>query len=299
MHRARFFDVLLLWILLVLPAVSCSRRAPRRPSDRWITLAPSMTEVLYAVGAGKELAGVCAPADYPPAAASIPVVASWEKVDIEAIVSSGASACFTVNGMQSPETLNTLRRLGLRVHSFPMENLSDLYSGILKVGALTGHPGQSRRVVERMRREILHMQNAHQGKSIPAVVVVGLDPLVAAGRGSFLNDALSVVGLENKLAGKGAAYPAVSLEDLAVAGPKVVILSDDGIPKSRQRAFIERLNGLLKKPAVLISVPGDWLARPGPRIVMALQGLSSALRVRGKTLVDAAGPCRQSEGGKS
>jgi len=85
--------------ILVLPAIApASQEKPRR----WVSLAPSMTEILFDVGAGREVAGVCAPSDYPPEARALPAVASFEKVDLERLLALRPSACFTVEGMQSP-----------------------------------------------------------------------------------------------------------------------------------------------------------------------------------------------------
>ena len=76
----------LLILFSVLSALLLSCSAPPKRRRGWVSLSPSVTEILFAIGAGEEVDGVCSPADYPPAAGRLPRVASWQKVDVEAIV---------------------------------------------------------------------------------------------------------------------------------------------------------------------------------------------------------------------
>ena len=203
---------------------------------RWVSLSPSVTEVLFDIGVGPEVVGVCAPADYPPEARSCKAVASWEKVDIEAILALRPTACFTIEGMQGPEVLLSLRRLGLEVHVYPMRDLEDLWACFRGVGALAGRASEAEARVKALKDRIAIAVEPLRGPVLRGVVVVGLAPLVAAGKASFLDGILSLCRIENALASKGEAYPSLSLEQLASARSRIVILPEGENPKAGRRA---------------------------------------------------------------
>ena len=245
---------------------------------RWVSLSPSMTEVLFAVGAGPEVAGVCAPASYPPEARALPAVASWDRVDVEAILALHPRACFTVGGMQSPEVLATLRRLGVPVFVYPMRNLNDLWRCMTDVGKRTGHGREAGDLVRALQSRVRAASPAGGEARLSAVVVVGLDPLVAAGRGCFLDGVLRAAGYANALGAVAESYPALSVERVAEAEPEVLIMPQGEIPAGLGKAFAARLRKLEGKPVREVWVPADLLVRPGPRTVEAIEALAAARR---------------------
>ncbi len=268
---------------LLLTLLACSRGggAPSG-SARWVSLAPSMTEILFAVGAGREVAGVCEPADRPPQAASLPRVASWERLDVEAVVALGPSACFTVSGMQTPSTLASLERFGIPVHAYPMESLEDVFSAVESVGARTGRAAEGLELAESYRARV-----RAAGREIPpgpperALAVVGLNPLVVAGGPSFLTGVLRAAGFENALGGRGESYPAVSLEDAAAAAPDAVVFPEGEMSPVSVGRFLQRLEGASGRPARAVPVPADLLVRPGPGSVEAVERLARGRKAGG------------------
>ena len=245
---------------------------------RWVSLSPSITEVLFAVGAGPEVAGVCAPASYPPEARALPAVASWDRVDVEAILALHPRACFTVEGMQSPEVLATLRRLGVPVFVYPMRNLEDLWRCMADVGERTSHGREAGDLVRALQSRVRAASPAGGEARLSAVVVVGLDPLVAAGRGSFLDGVLRAAGYANALGAVAESYPALSVERVAEAEPQVLVMPQGEIPTDLGSAFAARLRKLEDKPVREVWVPADLLVRPGPRTVEAIEALAAARR---------------------
>jgi ABC-type Fe3+-hydroxamate transport system substrate-binding protein len=247
-------------------------------AKRWVSLSPSVTEIIFDIGAGPEVAGVCLPADYPPEAKDRKAVASWEKVDVEAIVALRPSACFTVEGMQSAEALLSLRRLGIGVQVYPMRDLDDLWACFLKVGEAVGREGEARAKVGALKERIARAAAGTRGAPARGAVVVGLSPLVAAGRASFLNAVLSRCGIRNVLARHGEAYPALSLEQLAAAGPEVLILPEGEFPRSEGERFLRSLQDVQGTKVRAVWVPADLLVRPGPRTADAVEIVARAMR---------------------
>jgi iron complex transport system substrate-binding protein len=235
-----------------------------------------MTEVLFAVGAGPEVVGVCAPASFPPEAGRLPAVASWEQLDVERILALQPRACFTVEGMQAPQGIASLRRLGVEVVQYPVRSLDDLWACIEDTGRRTGHPEQGKGLADALRTRVAKAVAGHPGPAVRALVVVGLDPLVAAGPKTFISDVLRAAGYVNVLEGGGDAYPVLSLESVAAADPEVLVFPEGELPTSRCDDLRDRLTRLTHHGVLGVTVPADLLVRPGPRTVDAVERLAAA-----------------------
>ncbi len=235
-----------------------------------------MNEVLFAIGAGTETAGVCSPADYPAGAAALPVVASYENVDSEGIIASGVSACFIIEGMQGQPQLEALQRASIPVYSYRMDTLSDLFDCIADVGIKTGHAAKAKEVAESMRLRIAACAPPPQWPLARAVVVVNAEPLVAAGQGSFLGGLLRSAGFLNAIASRGEAYPVVSLETIASSRPQYLIFPSGDVSHDAAMNMAAKLNRILGTPCKVIEIPADLLVRPGPRSADAAEALARA-----------------------
>ena len=257
-------------------AVPPAPSVPKTP--RWVSLSPSMTEILFAVGAGPEVAGVCAPATFPPQAATLPAVAAWDRLDVERVLALTPSACFTLEGMQPPQSLDALRRLGVEVDTFSIRSLEDLWACMESVGRRTGHERQAREVVTGLKERVAKAGADLSGPLRRTLVVVGLDPLVAAGPGSFISAVLRAAGYENALKGVGDAYPVLSMEAAAAAGPEVLLFPEGEISVQTCARFVADLGRLTAKPLQSIAIPADLLVRPGPRTADAVEALAAARR---------------------
>lgn len=237
-----------------------------------------MTEVLFAVGAGPGVVGVCEPATYPPEAAGIKAVASWDRVDVEGIVALSPGACFTVEGMQGPEALASLRRLGIPVVAYPMRTLSDIRACILDAGRRTGNGDRADLLAASFDAKV-----SAAGAGLPAgweraLVLVGLEPPVASGPGSFIDEVLGASGFVNALPQTGNLYPPISLETAAKARPAAVIYPEGEIPREAVDRFLGDLRRLQGSPVRALPVPADLLVRPGPRTADAVEILAGMRR---------------------
>lgn len=273
--RRAFFLVL----AVLLGSLGCLKgQAPQRGS--WVALSPALTEILFEVGAGRELAGVCAPVSYPKEALELPVLAGWNRVDTERVLASGAKACFTNTGVHSPEALAAIERNGIPVHVYSLNTVASVADCLEEVGKATGHAAQGERAADEFRRRLqkvaLALPPAGRRK---AVVIVGLDPLVLAGRASFPSDVISSAGFQNALPGFSELYPAVSLESLAVGKPRVVVWPEEMMAAEGRTALVTRLNELLDQPVAEVEINGDLLVRPAPRVIEGVEKLA-ALRER-------------------
>lgn len=272
MRRALSF----LLFALLSAALSCGRGPELPGGPRWVSLAPSTTETLFALGAGGEVVGVCAPAEAPPEAAALPQVAGFGRLDVEGIMALRPDAVFGVEGMHSAEQLAALRRARITVRIYPAATLEDLYRSVRELGGEVGRPERGQALEAQLRAQVEAAAPPPGTVPVPAAVVVSLDPLVVAGGESYLTELLAAAGFENVFRGRGEAYPTVSLESLAVRHPRCLIFPEGDIQGDVAAQLAARLNRLLDRPAVVEGLPADLLVRPGPRTGRAASLLAEA-----------------------
>jgi iron complex transport system substrate-binding protein len=248
------------------------------PGPRWVSLSPSTTELLFALGAGPEVAGVCDPADWPLEARSLPTVAAFGRLDAERIMALHPACVFTVEGMQAEAQLVPLRRVGVPLAIYPARSLQDLYAAVRDMGTRMCRTDAAGALELELRRSATEAAPPGGSTPVTAAVVVSIEPLVIAGGESFLSDLLRRSGFANIFSAPGEPYPAISLETLAAGHPRAVIFPSGDVPEVDAAGLVRRLNRLLDRPATAVEIPADLLVRPGPRTGEGLVRLAAARR---------------------
>ncbi len=256
-----------------------SARLPRPPARRVVSLAPNLTEIVFAVGAGSSLVGVSDFSDYPPAAAAVPRVGGLDP-SAERIVSLRPDVVLvTADGGNPKGVVAALEAAGIPILIVPGRSLDDVLAGIRLVGARVGREEDAERLVRRLAERRAEVIRGVTGKQRPrAVLLVWPEPPQAAGGKTFLDDVLTEAGADNQLAGR-TGWPVVSGEWLATAPLDVVVVPDS--PGNRpvfDRAFA---SGALSHGTVararIVRVDESTLTRPGPRVFDALEALARDL----------------------
>jgi iron complex transport system substrate-binding protein len=235
---------------------------------RVVSLAPALTEDLFAIGAGSSVVGVDAYSNRPAAAARLPRVGSLRTINSEVI--AGLDPDLIVGIPYQAPSLHDLERLGVRTRSLAVENLADDLAAITTLGTLTGHAAQAAGVVAGIRRRLAAASHVTAHLRAPrAFVVIGVAPIYTAGRGSYIDDLLTVAHVRNVAGTVGTAFPAVSAETLEIADPDVLVVpSGTELPMvppwSRLRAVRERR---------IVRIAEDDLLRPGPRVADVVAAL--------------------------
>ena len=256
-----------------------------RPARRVVSLAPSNTEILFAVGAGEQVVGVTEFCDYPPEAQRLPRVGGMVPgtVSVERIVALRPELVLSVGGLQQP-LVQTLQRLGIPVFALEPGSFEEVYRSILQVGALTGHLDQARAVAADMRRQVQALQArlaslSEQGR--PRVFYMVWDePLMTAGPGSFIGQAIELAGGVNVFADVDQPWPQVSLEALVRRDPDVILgpasqARQLSVVRLRRQPGWQRLRAVQTGRVHLLD--DDLISRPGPRLVEGLLQMARAL----------------------
>ncbi|HEX7183786.1 MAG TPA: cobalamin-binding protein [Thermoanaerobaculia bacterium] len=276
---------LLIGILLV--AVPGGTRAAQEPPGRVVSLAPSLTELLFAVGAGDAVVGVTTYCNYPDAAKRLPKMGGIEdgSIDLERIFALRPDLVVAI-GSQS-QTVEVLRRLGLRVEVLPSQTVDDLFNAVSRLGGLLGREAQAERLAKDLRQRIERIRKAVASlpkERRPRVFYQVWDrPLMTATRQTLIGQLIELAGGVNVFGDLPGRYPQVSLEAVLERDPEVIVAPDHHADRVDLRSLAQR-PGLADVKAVrsgrIVILNGDLISRAGPRIVEALEILAHALHPR-------------------
>lgn len=244
-----------------------------RPAVRVVSLAPSVTEVLWALGAGPQVVGVSSADDYPPGVRTRPRVGGV-RVDEERLASLRPDLVVGVQSLQGP-VLARLRALGYRVVALEANSLEEAYHSVVVLGELTGRGKAAQQLVESMRREEAAVASRLQGRRRVRVFVQVWDqPFITAGGGTFTDDLVRRAGGQNVFADRRG-WPQVSEEEVVARDPQCVVVLGKGADRLRRRAAWQHTTALQR--GCVGEVDPSWAVRPGPRAVLGLRALARLL----------------------
>ncbi len=247
--------------------------APRRV----VALAPNLTEIVFALGAGGTLVGVSEYSDFPEAARRIPRVGGLE-VDAEKVAALHPDLVLAVAEGNARGTVRALEAAGIPVTVTPSGSLDAVLESIRIVADRLGRAAEGRRLAEELSGRRAAVRERVAGRRRPrALLLVWPDPTQAAGGGTFLNDVLTEAGAENLVGSRGG-WPVLSNEYVATAPVELLIVPDS--PQTRtayERAFA---TGPLSRGPIArarrVRLDESALTRPGPRVFDMLERLAEA-----------------------
>lgn len=250
------------------------------PPARIVSLVPSVTEILFALGAEDRLVGVTDFCDYPPAARRKPSVGGMVNPNLEVIVSLRPELVVATTEGNREETFAQLRHLGIPTYLVAAHHVSDVTSLIGRLGDLTGRRAAAAKLGARLERRIDAVRRAVGPLPRPRVLyVLWPEPLIVPGREALVTELIRLAGGESITAADADAYPRYSLEAAVAKAPEVILLANHGAttgPIDR-----ERWQRLTELPAIrtgrLHQVDGNLLHRYGPRLVDGLEQLARAI----------------------
>ncbi len=274
--------VLPAWLLWAAPPASAGRPAAGAAPERVVSLVPAITETLFAVGAGDQVAAVSRYCNFPPEVSGLPRVGSFLAPAVEAVIALSPDLVLTSPSPGNRSAVETLRRAGVRVEVVAegSASISEALATIGRVADLAGHHDEGRRLVAKIAAEIDAVRARVGGRPRPrAVVVVGRKPLILAGPDSYLGELLEVAGADNVARAVGGKWPRTSLEFLLSAAPEVIIDASMEQDASAGRGrVLDRWRRYESLPAVrsgrVFAAGDDLFLRPGPRLGRAAEALA-------------------------
>jgi iron complex transport system substrate-binding protein len=258
---------------------------PPGRTDRIVSLAPNITEILFALGLGDEVAGVTLDSDYPPQAAAKPKVGTFWQPDIEAVVAARPSLVFTLGFQQQRTLAERLRRIGYNSLTVNIEKVSKLFEAIERIGSATGRKQQAEELISHIRTKLQHLEALISNKpKVRVLWVVQREPLRVAGRDTFVNEMIEMAGGENAIGPTVHKYPPIGSEQVIACNPEVIIEPAMGREdiKSQRKMALQYWNKFQHLSAVknrrIYVIDGDTVSRLGPRLYEGTETIARCLR---------------------
>lgn len=250
---------------------------PENPR-RVVALAPSIAEIIFALGEEARLAGVTQYTDFPPQAALLPQVGSYVQPDLERIVRLGPDLCIAIKDGNPKETVERLAALHIPVYAVDPRNLDAMVETVVDIGRLLNAGQRAEALAAGLRERISRVKEktARVAERPRVFFQIGTDPIVAVGTNTFAHELIVLAGGDNLTAGANA-YPLFSREQVLALAPEIIIITS----MTRDEAF-DRVKGEWTRwpslPAVqsqrIFLVDSNLFDRPSPRLVDALETLA-------------------------
>lgn len=245
-----------------------------RPVKRIISLSPDLTEILFAIGAGKELVGVVEGSDYPKAAQHLPRVGTYAGLDIERLVALQPDLIIMWDQTFTKQVMQ-LQKLAIPVYVAKPQNLEDVASTMQRLGCLTGKTVTAQQAAKQFSERLATLRKRYQNKkTITVFYQIGTYSLITINQQSWINQAITLCGGKNVFANAFLAAPEVSWEAIIAANPQVVINDSE---QNWQKPWLTMPGLFAVKHGNLFTIQADLLERAGPRLLDGVETLCQLL----------------------
>lgn len=257
------------------------RRVAIPPSpQRLISLAPSVTEMLFALDLGERVVGVTSYCDYPPAARAKEKVGDVLNPSLERILALRPDLVIISTATQLERFARRLEEVGVPLYVVNADRVEDVLRSLENLGEITGRREEAERVVRALRARLDDIRARVRGRPRPRVLmVIQRDPLIVPGRGAFLTDLVEQAGGQSITADAEREWTPYSLETVLARAPEVIILPSR--ERTTRRLADMRWPQLETTPALrhgrVYAIHNDLLMRPGPRLIEGVEELARVL----------------------
>jgi iron complex transport system substrate-binding protein len=246
--------------------------------QRIVSLAPGITEILYAMNLADKIVGVTSYCNWPAAAKQKQRIGGFINPSIEKIISLQPDLILATADGNRKETIEQLERLGLAVYVTNPSSTKGILNGILRIGEITAEEKAAKSLVARLQKRLNNVSKQIQGKIQPRVFFqIGLDPVITTGKGTLINEAIELAGGIN-IAGKDTVrYPRYSAESLMAGAPDIILFAP--MANDREFATVKKFWQKFDEiPAVkqnrIYPIETDLISRASPRIVDAIERMA-------------------------
>jgi iron complex transport system substrate-binding protein len=248
--------------------------------NRIISLAPNITEILFAIGLGDRVVGVTSFCDYPEEARKKPKIGGMSNPSLETVVSLKPDIVVMTTDGNQKEFEERLRSLNIKTYVFKVRRLSELPQGIRDMGLALGVEEKANALATEIETTVNKLYNSSPpAKKNKVLFIIWPEPLIVAGRGTAIDDAITLLGGENIASKAKIPYPKYSIEEIIHQAPDLIFIG-------KGHANMEEVSkGLLRRIAHVPAVKNravfyisDSLYRLGPRIVKGIEEMAGCLK---------------------
>lgn len=285
------FLVIMCWIFIGLTITSQRRQRYQYDTiqadkvDRIVSMAPNLTEILFALGLEDKIIGVTMDSDYPVKAKEKTKVGTFWQPNIEAVIAAKPDLVVTLGFSQQINLANRLERIGYKCLTLNIEKANELFEAIKVIGSQTGKFKEANELVSDIKVKLDNLQTTVETlDKVKVLWVVQREPLRVAGRDTFINEMIELAGGKNAMRPTLHKYPPIGAEQVIASGADVIIemsMGQEDIAGQRNSA-IQYWTKFKNVPAVINKriyvVKSDYVARLGPRFYEGVETIARNLR---------------------
>jgi iron complex transport system substrate-binding protein len=248
-------------------------------AERIVSLVPSITETLFALGVGDQVVGVSSYDDYPPAVMKLPRVGSFLTPNLEAIAALRPTIVIGRGISSNQREIYALRAMGYQVLMVEDDSLSEIEQSIKTIGARVGKAREAEAIVAGIEANVNDVRTrVHPFPARRALMLVGHQPIVAVGPGTFLDDLFKLAGADNIADATTQQWPQLSIEYIVAMRPEVILDGQMGSDPASPTRFWAAYPTI---PAVInhrvVGYPEDPTLHPGPRVGTTLEMIAKLI----------------------
>ncbi len=244
---------------------------------RIISMAPNITEGLYAIGAQDYIVGVTEFCDYPPEAKQKTKVGGYDNANYEMVAALKPDVVFiTVESINRP-MYQALQNLGIKMFVLNAKSVNGVVEMMKTLGKITGKEKEAEILSSKIKDERDSIQRGNDsGTQKKCLVIVGTNPIMTASKTSYINEIMILSGLDNIYADSPMDYPTISYEDITVKNPAYILLPYDTAKTDKLKVELDEIRKQLSSTESVrknnfIVVDNNVVFRPGPRVIDAVR----------------------------
>jgi iron complex transport system substrate-binding protein len=294
---------LFITILLIIGVGFSADAEPVSPPKRIVSLAPSMTEIMFALGLQDHIVGLTTFCDYPEEAKKKPKIGGMSNPSLEAVLSLKPDLVVMTTDGNPREFEERLHSLKIRTYVFSARRIAELPRGIREMGAALAVPERAEALAQEIEAALAGsktsgaknkginsaickepvLEGSNRGQSVmpkKVLFIVWPEPLLVAGPGTAIHDAFVLLDLDNAASGAQTTYPRYSIEEVIRQAPEVLFIGKaSGMNMSAvSQGILKKLSSIPAVKSGSVCYVGDGLYRLGPRIVEGIKELAACVR---------------------
>ncbi len=251
------------------------------PAKRIVSLAPSITEILFALGLDEEVAAVTNFCDYPEAVLNKPRIGGFVNPDIEKIVSLKPDLIIGIRDGNRMDTVHRLNDSGFPVYLIDPKGFDGVMRTIKNIGDVVGREKESKKMIKEMVNKRENIITLTQSLSKPKVFFqLGDAPMVTVGKGTLADDLIRLAGGRSISENESVSYPVYSIETVLLKAPEIIIMTSMDSKKDHTH-LVEKWENWKSIPAVSMNaiyvIDSNLVDRPTPRIEKGLEALAKII----------------------
>ncbi len=260
--------------LIIIIFFSCSKGEISKSRVRVVSLAPSLTEIVFALRRGDDLLGVTTFCNYPAQAAKKYKVGDFSNPSLERIVTVKPDIVLVTIPEQT-RIKNELEKLKIKTYNSSPATIGDIFKDIMTIGQILNASDRADSLIDSLRDELARVTQILVTDTPKVYLEISPQPLVSVGSSSYINEMICLAGGKNIFGDLGVDYPVISQEELLKRNPDIIFILHDA--RVGQRLGWKEI-GAVRNNRIYYDLEPDLVFRPGPRVIKGIKMMHERMK---------------------